>query len=76
MRVSVIESDPGYRYDAHLYNAFLDGKEIAHCFTADEEIGKAWAYATDNDGQYIISGDGLEIKEVTGSVVIKRKGTV
>lgn len=47
MRVSVKKDDPGYTKDAYKYKVFLDGVEIKHCFTADEERGKAFVEIID-----------------------------
>ena len=47
MRASVIRADPGYRIDAFLYKVFLDGVELQHCLTADEEKGEAICYVVD-----------------------------
>ena len=44
MRKSVKKQDPGYDPQAVWYAPFLDGKEIHHCHTADEELGKAWCH--------------------------------
>lgn len=65
MRVSVKKEDPGYREDIEVYGTkvFLDGKEIHHCFTADEETGEAFCYVTKN-GRDVLAEDGESILTV------------
>ena len=53
---------------------FEDGKEVKYCFTADEELGKAYCYAIDEEGQLIADGNNT-IKEIelSGKVVITKE---
>ncbi len=62
MRKSVNKNDPGYDPEAYNYEAFLDGTKLNLCFTADEELGKAWVYKNNKSN---------ETKELTGKVEIK-----
>lgn len=39
MRISTEKIDPGYIHDAYNYLAYLDGKPVMECVTADEEQG-------------------------------------
>ena len=63
MRKSVRKNDPGYDLEAPKCKVFIDGKELYHCFTADEEEGKAWVYETDKFGHIIIDNYGEEPRE-------------
>lgn len=63
MRVSVRKDDPGYRSDAVLFEVTLDGQKLRGCFTADEELGKAWRYAEDENGVTIIDRNPDRLRE-------------
>ncbi len=55
MRISVMESDPKFNRNISLPVAvFLDGERLDNCFTADEELGIAYCWATDDIGRFII----------------------
>ena len=50
MRVSILKNDPGYS-DAALYcTAYLNGKLLEHCITADEELGIVIVQEYNKDG--------------------------
>ena len=74
MRVSCREKDLGYLPNTTKVKVFVDGKEVKYCFTADEELGKAYCYAIDEDGQLIADGNNT-IKEIelSGKVVITKE---
>ncbi len=55
MRISVRKDDPGYHPQAVGCRVVLNGKEIERCFTADEEAGEAFCYATDANGDCILN---------------------
>ncbi|MHC0464580.1 hypothetical protein [Kosakonia cowanii] len=42
MRITVLDDDPGKRINPAVerYKVFIDGKEIKHCFAADDEKGE------------------------------------
>jgi len=76
MRVSTDKNDKGYIYDAYNHYVFLDGVELKHCFTADEELGEAHCYVVDKDDKLVIddSGENIKTEILKGKVkIIKRK---
>ena len=62
MRKSVNKNDPGYDPEAYRYEAFLDGIKLDLCFTADEELGKAWIYKDNKSNEVIELSGKVEIK--------------
>lgn len=53
--MSVKKYDPGYhKRAARFYVPFLDGREVEHCFTADEDQGYVLRHKTDENGQIIV----------------------
>ncbi|MCK4717888.1 MAG: hypothetical protein KAT70_04375 [Thermoplasmata archaeon] len=64
MRVSMDKRDPAYHPGNGKYWATLDGVELKHCVTADEERGMAMVYATDEDGRIELSESGVILKEI------------
>lgn len=55
MRISVRKGDPGYRKDHHRFRIILNGEDITKfCHTADEEEGRAYGYAQNDQGQFYI----------------------
>lgn len=77
MRVSVEKDDSGYRKDAtgRNYEAYLNGKRVEKCITADEEEGYIKRFKTDSTGTEIIKTENgeryLETEELYGNVEIK-----
>jgi len=77
MRISADKEDPGFENfnpGEHTYKVFLDGVEVDHCITADEEEGFVFLYIPNNNGTgFIVSDDGESILsgEKYGEVVIQ-----
>lgn len=75
MRVSTNETDEGYinwlNREDRVYIVYLDGEELKHCQTADEEKGYAQCAKLDADGQYIINNDEFVTVDYFGKVEIK-----
>lgn len=73
MRLSVVKGDPGYSARAHRVKVYLDGAELKHCVTADEEQGLAVCYRIGPDGKKILKADlsGVETVELRGTVHIE-----
>ena len=65
MRLSAKQQDSGYDPStAHGCKILLDGEDITdRCFTADEELCKAWVYVMD-DGLNVRREDGLFLTEM------------
>ena len=77
MRKSLEPTDKSYNKLAnrYIYKAFLNGKEVPFCVTADEEIGYIMRLKEDKDGNSVEKEDksGIETEELYGDVVIKYK---
>lgn len=76
MRKSVIKDDIGYDPKVNKYSVLLNGERLDHCFTADDEEGKAWVYQTDENDDYLLNETKTAIlkKVVTGNVEIVCEG--
>ncbi|HEG4368850.1 hypothetical protein [Klebsiella oxytoca] len=75
MRLTVLDDDPGRKINPAIerYAVFLDGVEVKHVFTADDEKGEIIAAVPDERG-YMTAENG-EVKRQTlyGEVVITRQ---
>ncbi|CAH3860963.1 hypothetical protein VXI92_004585 [Enterobacter hormaechei] len=75
MRITVLDDDPGRKINLaqERYKVYIDGVEVKHVFTADDEKGEVIAAVTDERG-YIKAEYG-EVKRQTlyGKVTIKRQ---
>ena len=73
MRLTVLDDDPGRKINlvVERYAVFLDGIEVKHVFTADDEKGEVIAAVPDERG-YMTAENG-EVKRQTlyGSVRIE-----
>ena len=63
MRLSVRENDLGYHLGSWWARIFVDGIEVKWCFTADEELGEAWCYATNENGVPFLNADMEKLQE-------------
>lgn len=71
MRVSCDESDPGYaNYIPGRYRVEVDGRRLAQCFMADEEVGEAAYTVVDQLGKLVIVGDEMLTATARGRVQI------
>ncbi|VFS19496.1 Uncharacterised protein [Enterobacter cancerogenus] len=75
MRITVLDGDPGRKINLaqERYKVYIDGVEVKHVFTADDEKGEVISAVTDERG-YIKAEYG-EVKRQTlyGKVIIKRQ---
>lgn len=75
MRITVLDDDPGRRINParERYAVYLDGVEVKHVFTADDEKGEVIAAVHDDRG-YMTAENGV-VKQQTlyGKVTIKRQ---
>lgn len=75
MRITVLDGDPGRRINPaqERYTVYLDGVEVKHVFTADDEKGEVIAAVHDDRG-YMKAENGV-VKQQTlyGKVTIKRQ---
>ena len=74
MRMSVRKDDAGYSPHARNYRAYLNGKLLDSCFTADEELGIAHVNRTDENGKVLLnkSKTGVLTKMLYGRVEIRK----
>lgn len=72
MRVSIIKSDPGHRWNASSYHVKLNGEEVKNVLTADEEKGLIVRYVLNEDGKPKIAPDGQHylLETVEGKVEV------
>jgi hypothetical protein len=55
-------------------DVFLDGKNISNiCFAADDELGIAKCYKTNEDGSHVIENNDVVRIVLTGKVEFKEK---
>ena len=75
MRITVFDGDPGRKINLaqERYKVYIDGVEVKHVFTADDEKGEVIAAVRDEHG-YMAAENG-EVKQQTlyGKVTIKRQ---
>lgn len=74
MRLSIVESDPGYDMKAtSRCKVLVDGVDVTNrCHTADEEERKAWCYKLNEFGKKFASPDRTKVVQevLTGDVKI------
>ncbi|WP_320703570.1 hypothetical protein [Enterobacter asburiae] len=75
MRITVLDDDPGRKINLtrERYKVYIDGVEVKHVFTADDEKGEVIAAVLDDRG-YMTAENG-EVKRQTfyGRVIIQRQ---
>ncbi|HAU5634818.1 hypothetical protein [Citrobacter amalonaticus] len=75
MRLTVLDDDPGRKINLGVerYAVFLNGAEVKHVYTADDEKGEVISAVLDERG-YVATENG-EVKRQTlfGKVIIKRQ---
>ncbi|EJR7284079.1 MULTISPECIES: hypothetical protein [Citrobacter freundii complex] len=74
MRLTVLDDDPGRKIDLRKerYLVLVDGKEIKHAFTADDEKGEVIAAELDHDGFIVVDNGEVKRIAIRGTVEIKR----
>lgn len=75
MRITVLDNDPGRRINQKIerYTVYLDGVEVKHVFTADDEKGGVIA-AVLNDRGYMTAENGEVNRQLLyGKATIKRQ---
>ena len=75
MRLTVLDDDPGRKINPRVerYAVFLNGAEVKHVYSADDEKGEVISAVLDERG-YVATENG-EVKRQTlfGKVIIKRQ---
>lgn len=74
MRLTVLDDDPGRKINLaqERYTVFLNGAEVKHVYTADDEKGEVISAVLDERGY--VATDNAEVKRQTlyGTVRIER----
>ncbi|WP_407129501.1 hypothetical protein [Citrobacter cronae] len=74
MRLTVLDDDPGRKINPGVerYAVFLDGVEVKHVFTADDEKGEVIAAVPDDRGFMTVENGEVKRQVLYGSVRIER----
>lgn len=77
MRISTREDDSGYCRRPWEHLIYCNGSLVTECFTADEGKGEAHRFVTNDDGKFMLSDDGQEVRTETlkGKVIIMPNNT-
>ena len=75
MRITVLDNDPGRRINQKIerYTVYLDGVEVKHVFTADDEKGEVIAAVRDDRGHMKAERGIVKQQTLYGKVTIKRQ---
>lgn len=74
MRITVLDDDPGRKINPgyESYRVSLDGEEVKHCFTADDEKGEIVEAVRDESGWMIAENSEVKRRTRYGKVTIDR----
>ena len=75
MRLTVLDDDPGRKINLaqERYTVDLDGVEVTHVFTADDEKGEVIAAVPDERGYMTTENGEVKRRSLYGKVTIKRQ---
>lgn len=75
MRITVLDDDPGRKINLarERYNVYIDGVEVKHVFTADDEKGEVIAAVLDNRGYMTAENGEVKRQSFYGRVIIQRQ---
>ncbi|WP_284962310.1 hypothetical protein [Citrobacter portucalensis] len=73
MRLTVLDGDPGEKIKVGIdkYIVYLDGVEIKHVFTADDEKGEVISAVFDERGYVTVENGEVKQQTLHGKVCIK-----
>lgn len=73
MRITVLDGDPGRKINLarERYKVYIDGVEVKHVFTADEEKGEVIAAVLDDHGYMRAENGEIKRQSLYGRVIIK-----
>lgn len=73
MRLTVLDDDPGRKINLskERYSVYLNGVEVKHVFTADDENGEVIAAVPDERGYMTAENDEVKRHTLYGSVRIE-----
>lgn len=74
MRITVLDDDPGRKINAgrERYRVLLDGEEVKHCFTADDEIGEVIEAVIDEGDRMVAEKGEIRRRTRHGKVAIAK----
>lgn len=75
MRITVLDDDPGRKINLarERYKVYIDGVEVKHVFTADDEKGEVIAAVLDDRGYVTAVNGEVKRQSLYGNVTIKRQ---
>ncbi|MEC5643508.1 hypothetical protein [Citrobacter koseri] len=75
MRLTVLDDDPGRKINPGVerYAVFLDGVEVKHVYTADDEKGEVISAVLDERGYVVVENGEVKRQMLYGKVTIKRQ---
>lgn len=75
MRITVLDDDPGRKINLaqERYKVYVDGVEVKHVFTADDEKGEVIAAVLDDRGYMTAENGEVKRQSLYGKVTIKRQ---
>lgn len=75
MRLTVLDDDPGRKINPSVerYTVYLDGVEVKHVYTADDEKGEVIAAVHDERGYVVAVGGEVKRQTLYGAVIIQRR---
>ncbi len=75
MRITVLDDDPGRKIIIGLerYTVYLNGEEVKHVFTADDEKGEVISAVLDERGYMTVENGNVKQQTLYGKVTIKRQ---
>ncbi|HHT8234815.1 hypothetical protein [Enterobacter hormaechei] len=75
MRITVLDDDPGRKINLarERYKVYIDGVEVKHVFTADDEKGEVIAAVLDDRGYVTAENGEVKRQSLYGNVTIKRQ---
>ncbi|BBW35496.1 hypothetical protein STN0717ENT64_18970 [Enterobacter hormaechei] len=75
MRITVLDDEPGRKINLarERYKVYIDGVEVKHVFTADDEKGEVIAAVLDDRGYMTAENGEVKRQSLYGKVTIKRQ---
>lgn len=73
MRITVLDGDPGRKINPaqERYKVYIDGVEVKHVFTADDEKGEVIAAVLDDRGYMTVENGEVKRQSFYGRVIIQ-----
>ncbi|MDM2932001.1 hypothetical protein [Citrobacter sp. Cu233] len=75
MRLTVLDDDPGRKINPGVerYAVFLNGAEVKHVYSADDDKGEVISAVLDERGYVATENGELKRQTLFGKVIIKRQ---